>query len=229
MYIETKNLTKRIKGSEVLKNVNLRFESGKIYGLKGKNGSGKTMLMRALCGLISATEGTIDINGEILGKDISFPRSVGVLIENPAFIPSYTGLKNLQVLASIQKRVNDQKIRDTITMVGLEPDDKRTYKKYSLGMKQRLGIAAAVMEEPDIVILDEPINALDEGGVVQVREILQRVKERGAITIVACHDTEELNALSDEIINICDGSIVEDKEKKKVIEKVIEKATDKEE
>jgi len=124
MYIETKNLTKRIKGVEVLKNVNLRFESGKIYGLKGKNGSGKTMLMRALCGLITATEGTIDNNGELLGKDISFPRRVGVLIENPAFIPNYTGLKNLQVLASIQKRVNDQKIRDTIICDGSIVEDK---------------------------------------------------------------------------------------------------------
>jgi len=214
MYIETKNLTKRIKGVEVLQNVNLRFESGKIYGLKGKNGSGKTMLMRALCGLITATEGTIDINGEILGKDISFPRRVGVLIENPAFIPSYTGLKNLQVLASIQKRVDDRKIQDTIISVGLDPQDKRTYKKYSLGMKQRLGIAAAVMEDPDIVILDEPINALDEDGAIQVRDILRKIRERGAITIVACHDTEELEALSDEIITICDGKIIEDIAKK---------------
>lgn len=207
MYIEVKNLTKKIKGIEVLSDVSLRFEQGKIYGLKGKNGSGKTMLMRALCALITATEGTIDINGEILGKDISFPRSVGVLIENPAFIPSYTGLKNLQVLASIQKRVNDQKIRDTITMVGLDPEDKRTYKKYSLGMKQRLGIAGAVMEDPDIVILDEPINALDESGVMQVREILHAIKERGAIVIIACHDSEELNLLSDVIINISEGKI----------------------
>jgi len=164
--------------------------------------------------LISATEGTIDINGEILGKDISFPRRVGVLIENPAFIPSYTGLKNLQVLASIQKRADDTKIRDSIISVGLDPQDKRIYKKYSLGMKQRLGIAAAVMEDPDIVILDEPINALDEDGVMQVREILHRVRDRGAITIVACHDTEELEMLSDEIINICDGKITEDVPKK---------------
>ena len=198
----------------MLQNLNLRFEGGKIYGLKGKNGSGKTMLMRALCGLITATEGTIDINGEILGKDISFLRRVGVLIENPAFISSYTGLKNLQVLASIQKRVDDCKIQDTIRSVGLDPQDKRAYKKYSIGMKPRLGIAAAVMEDPDIVILDEPINALDEDGVMQVRDILHKVRDRGAITIVACHDTEELEVLSDEIINICDGKIIEGQSKK---------------
>ena len=208
MFIEINNLSKKIKGSLVLDNINLRLESGKIYGLKGKNGSGKTMLMRAISGLITATGGVVNINGEVLGKDISFPRSIGVLIENPAFISNYTGIKNLQVLASIQKRINDETICDTIRAVGLDPQDKRTYRKYSLGMKQRLGIAAAVMENPDIIILDEPINALDEYGVKQVREILREHKERGAITIVACHDAEELELLSDEIITISEGKIV---------------------
>jgi len=206
LYIELKDVSKKIKGIEVLKNLNCRFESGKVYGLKGKNGSGKTMLMRAVCGLIK-TSGKIDINGEILGKTISFPRSVGILIENPAFIAGYTGKKNLQVLASIQKRISDEGIVKTLQAVGLDPEDKRTYRKYSLGMKQRLGIAAGVMENPDIVILDEPINALDESGALQVREILKEQKDRGAIVILACHDTEELEFLSDEIINISDGEI----------------------
>ena len=188
--IEIKNLNKKIKGAEVLKDINLHLEGGKVYGLKGKNGSGKTMLMRAVCGLILPTGGSITINGEQLGKQISFPRSVGILIENPSFIPG------------------EDEIRETLEKIGLDPDDKRAYRKYSLGMKQRLGIAAAVMENPDIVILDEPINALDESGAKQVRTILKEQKERGAVCIIACHDSEELNFLSDEIIEIAEGRIV---------------------
>ncbi len=206
--IEIKDYCKKLKGSEVLKHINLTFTGGNVYGLKGKNGSGKTMLMRAICGLISPTSGSVVINGETLGKQISFPRSVGVLIENPAFIPGYTGLKNLEVLADIQKKIDRKKICETLEKIGLDPEDKRTYRKYSLGMKQRLGIAAAVMEDPDIVILDEPINALDESGAMQVREILKEQKERGAICIIACHDSEELEYLSDVIIQISDGEIV---------------------
>lgn len=208
MEIELKNVTKKIKDAVVLKDINLKLEGGKVYGLKGKNGSGKTMLMRAITGLIS-TEGEIIIDGKQLGKDISFPRSIGILIENPGFIANYTGMKNLQVLASIQKRIGDEEIRDILEQVGLEPDDKRTYRKYSLGMKQRLGIAAAVMEKPDIVILDEPINALDEYGAEQVRTLLKEQRERGAICIIACHDKEELEFLSDEIIHISEGKIVD--------------------
>ena len=208
MYIEIKNLTKEIKGSVVLSNINLRLEQGKIYGIRGKNGSGKTMLMRAICGLILPTEGTIDINGEILGKQISFPRSIGVLIENPSFLPDYTGFRNLKTLAEIQGKIDDDKIRAAISKVGLDPDDKKKYKKYSLGMKQRLGIACAIMEEPDIVLLDEPINALDEKGVELVRGILQELKARGAIVMVACHDREELEALSDEIFEMEAGKIL---------------------
>lgn len=207
MFIELTNVSKTIKGTVVLDNINLRMESGKVYGLKGKNGSGKTMLMRAVCGLIS-TDGTVNINGEILGKDISFPRSIGVLIENPSFISNYTGFKNLKVLASIQNRINDEDIKKALIKVQLDPDDKRTYRKYSLGMKQKLGIAATFMENPDIIILDEPINALDEAGAKQVHKILEEQKSRGAIIIIACHDREELEMLSDEIIEISEGKIV---------------------
>lgn len=207
MFIELTNVSKTIKGTVVLDDINLRMESGKVYGLKGKNGSGKTMLMRAICGLIS-TDGTVNINGEILGKDISFPRSIGVLIENPSFISNYTGFKNLKVLASIQNRINDEDIKNALIKVQLDPADKRTYRKYSLGMKQKLGIAAAFMENPDIIILDEPINALDEAGAKQVHKILEEQKSRGAIIIIACHDREELEMLSDEIIEISEGKIV---------------------
>lgn len=208
MYIKIENVNKTIKKAEILKDINLSFEGGKVYGLKGKNGSGKTMLMRAICGLITPDSGTIDINGKILGKDISFPESIGVLIENPAFISNYTGFKNLKVLSSIQGKIGDEDIRKALEEIGLDPDDKRTFKKYSLGMKQKLGIAAAIMEKPDIVILDEPINALDEASVENVRSILAKQKERGAIIIIACHDKSELEELSDEIIEISDGKIV---------------------
>ena len=208
MVIKLTNVSKVIKKAKVLDNINLELTSGKVYGFKGKNGSGKTMLMRVICGLISATEGTVEIDGRILGKDMTFPESVGVLIENPAFIGNYTGFKNLKVLASIQNRIGDEQIRKALEDIGLDPDDKRTYRKYSLGMKQKLGIAAAVMENPDIIILDEPINALDEVSVEKVHDILEEQKKRGAVIIIACHDKEELDQLSDEIIEISDGRII---------------------
>ena len=213
MKIEVKDYTKIIMGLTILDIVNITLVSGKCYGLKGKNGSGKTMLMRAICGLIHPTKGHVSINEEILGKDISFPRSIGVLIENPAFIANYTGLKNLELLASIKKEIGTEEIRNTIEAVGLEPDDKRKYRKYSLGMKQKLGIAAAFMEKPDIIILDEPINAIDESGVEKVKALIADAKERGAVIIVACHDAEELEELSDEIICISEGRILEDDKK----------------
>lgn len=162
--VKVEDYCKMIKKVPVLSHIDMELSSGKIYGFKGKNGSGKTMLMRAICGLILPTNGHILINGEELGKDISFPRSIGALLENPSFLNQYNGFKNLQLIAGIQKKIGDEQIRDSLIEVGLEPDDKRTYRKYSLGMKQRLGIAAAIMEEADIIILDEPINALDESG-----------------------------------------------------------------
>lgn len=213
MRVVLRNVCKDIKGARVLDNVNLELESGMVYGFKGKNGSGKTMLMRAISGLIKV-KGEIEIDGKILGKDFTFPPSIGILIENPSFISNYTGFENLKTLASIRERIGDDKIRQTLTEVGLEPDDKRTFKKYSLGMKQRLGIAAAIMEDPDIIILDEPINALDDSGTEQVRQILLKHKQRGALIIIACHDADELEFLSDEIIEIAEGRIQPKKEKK---------------
>ena len=161
MYIRLKNVTKKIKQDILLDHISLEFQDGKVYGLQGKNGSGKTMLMRAVCDLITLSEGEVDIDGEILHKDISFPRSIGALLENPAFLNGYTGLENLKLLADIQGGIEEKELRDCLVKVGLDADDKRVYRKYSLGMKQKLGIAAAVMGSPDIVILDEPINAID--------------------------------------------------------------------
>ena len=205
--VRLEDYCKSFKSAEVLKNINLTLESGKVIGLKGKNGSGKTMLMRAISGLILPTSGKVYINDKELGRHISFSPSIGILIENPSFISNYTGFKNLKILASIQNRISDDEIRDAIRKVGLDPDDKRTFKKYSLGMKQRLGIAAAIMERPDIVILDEPINALDEAGAGLIKGLLDELKANGSLIIIACHDTEELNYLSDEIYEIYDGEI----------------------
>ena len=205
--VRLEDYCKSFKSAEVLKNINLTLESGKVIGLKGKNGSGKTMLMRAISGLILPTSGKVYINDKELGRQISFPPSIGILIENPSFISNYTGFKNLKILASIQNRISDDEKRDVIRKVGLDPDDKRTFKKYSLGMKQRLGIAAAIMERPDIVILDEPINALDEAGAGLIKGLLDELKANGSLIIIACHDTEELNYLSDEIYEIYDGEI----------------------
>ncbi len=208
MYIRLKGVTKKIKQDILLDNISLEFQGGKVYGLQGKNGSGKTMLMRAICGLITLSGGEIDIDGEILHKKISFPRSVGALLENPSFLNGYTGLENLKLLADIQGKIEEKELRDCLTKVGLDADDKRVYRKYSLGMKQKLGIAAAIMGSPDIVILDEPINAIDETGVEKVRGILRELKEKGSVIIVACHDREELELLSDEIIKISKGRII---------------------
>lgn len=208
LYIEITNLTKSISKNIVLDQINLRMEQGKVYGLKGKNGSGKTMLMRAICGLILPTSGQVSINGAVIGKEIDFPPSIGALIENPGFINHYTGFKNLQILADIQGKIDERIIKDTLSVVGLDPEEKKKYKKYSLGMKQKLGIAAAIMENPQIIVLDEPINALDEESTKKVYAILKERKKQGALIIVSCHDREELELLSDEIYAIDAGKIV---------------------
>lgn len=183
--------------------------SGNVYGFQGINGSGKTMLMRLICGLIYPTKGEIVIDGKRLGKEITFPQSVGLLLESPAFLDSYTGFENLEMLASIKNIITREEIHEAITSVGLDPLDKRKYKKFSLGMKQRLGIAAAIMEKPDILILDEPTNSLDSSGVSLVKTILAKERERGAIIILACHDLPVLQDVSDEIFLLGQGKITE--------------------
>ncbi len=205
--IEITNFTKIIRGAAVLKNINLTLESGKIYGLWGKNGSGKTMLMRAICGLILPTEGYVSIDGERLGGKNSFPKSVGALIENPAFLDSKTGLENLLLLAEIKGEATKDDVVKALEKVGLEPHDRRKYRKYSLGMKQRLGIAAAIMEDPEILLLDEPFNALDPSGAEMAAEIIKEFKEKGATVVIACHDREELDNLADEIVRVEGGEV----------------------
>lgn len=207
--IKVHNVTKRIKCNLVLEAVTLEMHEGKVYGLQGINGSGKTMLMRIIIGLIRPSEGTVLIDGKKLGKEIDFPKSIGFLLENPAFLGRYSGVENLKMLASINNRISLEKIKESLSIVGLDPEDKKKYKKYSLGMKQRLGIAAAIMENPDIIILDEPTNALDENGINLVKKILLQQKKRGALIIISCHDLGVLQELSDEIFKLEEGKIVE--------------------
>jgi ABC-2 type transport system ATP-binding protein len=198
--IEIKNVSKTIHKSPVIQDVSMSMQSGRIYGFQGINGSGKTMLMRLISGLILPTSGTIHIDGKLLGKEITFPDSIGLFLENPAFLDSYSGFDNLKMLASIQNKVGNEQIRETLTAVGLDHAGKKKYRKYSLGMKQRLGIAAAIAESPDIVIMDEPTNSLDTDGVELVKTILTAQRERGALVIISCHDLAILQAMSDEIL-----------------------------
>ena len=206
--IQLENVTKRIKEHTVVDSVSMELVSGSVTGLKGINGSGKTMLMRLMCGLILPTEGRIMINGKEIGKDMDFPDNLGLLIENPAFLDNYSGFANLKMLAEIRNIITDENIREVISRVGLDPDDKKKYKKYSLGMKQRLGIAGAIMEQPDILLLDEPTNALDTKGVEMLKNIVQEEKKRGALIVLTCHDAEILEEMADEIYFMENGRII---------------------
>lgn len=206
MKIVIENLTKDIGEKRVLDHVQMECESGKIYGLEGENGSGKTMLMRAVCGLIRPTEGCVKIDGMEIRKDMDCPKSVGVLIEHPAFIEKYTAYKNLKLLSMLNDDVKDEDIRKLLQKVGLDPDDKRTYKKFSLGMKQRLGIAGAFLGDPELILLDEPFNGLDEDGKGKITELILKQKQTSLI-ILSCHDHAELTFLADEIHRMENGRL----------------------
>ncbi len=208
MKIDIKDYTKTIRKKTILENINLSFESGKIYGLHGRNGSGKTMLLRAICGLILPTEGSVSIDGKIIGKDIEFPNSVGIIIESMSMLPEYSGYDNLKMLAKIKKIATDNDIRTAMNAVGLDPENKKRVGTYSLGMKQKLNIAQAIMEKPELYLLDEPTNALDEGTVNDIRDLLLQLKKDGALIIIASHNKEDLSVLCDEVIKINEGQIV---------------------
>ncbi len=209
MIITVDHASKIIKDTKILDNICMKLESGYVYGLKGKNGSGKTMLMRAICGLIHLTEGTVSIDGKIIGKDIDFPPSVGILLENPSFLDDYSGFENLRIIASVNKKLSDEDIYSVLEEVGLDPADKKKYKKYSLGMKQRLGIACAVMEKPRLIILDEPTNALDQEGVHLVSALIQNKMNQDTIMIIADHNGEELESWTDKIFSMESGRLEE--------------------
>lgn len=202
--IQVKNLSKEIKGKYILNNINLSFERGKIYGLYGRNGSGKTMLLRALAGLLIPTEGEIDMDGKILYKDMDFPENVGIIIENTSLLPQFDGFTNLKQLGKIRNVATDEDIDNALDTVGLKGENKKV-KAYSLGMRQRLSIAQAIFEKPELLLLDEPTNALDENYINKVREILLKEKDRGAIVIIASHNKDDLRILADEIISMSDG------------------------
>ena len=207
MNLELIDVSKRIKGNSILSEVNLRLSSGKIYGFVGANGSGKTMLFRAISGLMQITAGEIIYNGKVLHKDMKVIPNMGILIENAGLYPELTGLENLQLLAKLNNKIGINEIKEAIKKVGLDPEDKRTFRKYSLGMKQRLIFAQAIMEQPDVLLLDEPTNALDEDAVTMIRQIIQEEKARGALILIASHNKEDIDILSDEIYSVKAGKV----------------------
>ena len=203
--IDLENVSKTIRNNEVLKDISLHFESGSIYGFVGRNGSGKTMLFRLIAGLIKPTTGTVKYNGKALGSELDIVPRLGLVIENVGLYPEFTGLKNLKMLAKINRLIGENEIREAIVRVGLDPDDRRTVRKYSLGMKQRIVLAQAIMEHPDVLILDEPTNALDEDGVEQIRQLIREEKERGALVLIASHNKEDIATLCDKIYSMRAG------------------------
>mgnify|MGYP001096528374 FL=1 len=207
MKVEVKNYSKKLKGRNVLDNVSYKFEGGNIYGLYGRNGSGKTMLMRAVAGLIFPTSGEVIIDGKVLHKEISFPKDMGVIIENMELMPQYDAYDNLKILGKIRKTATDDDINSTLEKVGLHDVKGKKVRTYSLGMKQKLAIAQAIFEHPKLLLLDEPTNALDEESINDIRKLLLELKEKGVLIIVASHNKEDIELLSDVKINMADGKI----------------------
>ena len=207
MKIIAKNISRYIGNKKIIDNVSLELESGNIYGFVGRNGSGKTMLFRALSGLMNISEGEILLDNKILHKDMRVLPDMGILIENAGLYPELTGLENLKLLAKLNAKIGDAEITEAIRRVGLDPYDKRTVRKYSLGMKQRITLAQALMEKPAIIMLDEPTNALDEDGIADIRKIILEEKERGALILIASHNKEDIELLADKVYIIKDGKV----------------------
>jgi ABC-2 type transport system ATP-binding protein len=196
-----------IKKRVILNDVSVAFERGKIHGLIGRNGSGKTMLMKCICGFIHPTSGSIHVNGKEIGKDIDYPENMGIIIETPGFISRYSGRKNLKVLAELNNKIKLEDINDSMSKLGLDPELTIPVRKYSLGMRQRLGLAQAIMEDPDIMILDEPMNGLDKRGVADVRELLMNLRGQGKTIILASHSSEDIALLCDKTYEIENGAL----------------------
>lgn len=205
--IELRNVSKRFGKAEIIKQINADFETGKITGIVGNNGSGKTVLFKMICGLMLPTQGEITVNGERIGKDVDFPSSIGIIIETPGFINWQSGYQNLEELVVLKNKIGKTKIRETLLQVGLDPDDKKHVGKYSLGMRQRLGIAQAIMENPDVLILDEPMNGLDKHGVEEIRQLLLQLKEDKTI-LLASHNPADIELLCDDIYEMDDGILM---------------------
>lgn len=205
--IEISRVTKYFGPDQVLKEINLFLERGRVYGIVGNNGSGKTVLMKCICGFLTTTTGTIRVFGKQIGKDVDFPESLGVIIETPGFLTNLTGRRNLEILADMQKKISKADIRLVLEKVGLDPDMKKPVAKYSLGMRQRLGIAQAIMEDPELLILDEPFNGLDKNGVAEIRKVLLELKAAGRTVLLASHNEEDIRILCDEVYEM-DGGVL---------------------
>lgn len=205
--VEIKNYCKSIKSRPILNNISYNFEYGKIYGLYGHNGSGKTMLLRAIAGLLVPDSGSVVIDGKVLHKDMSFPPSIGIVIENMNLLPQYNAFDNLKILGKIKKTATDEDIKTALERVGLKSDLK--VKKFSLGMKQRLNIAQAVFEKQKIILLDEPTNALDNDGVQLIYKLLKEEKERGALVVITTHHKEDLEEVCDVVLKMTEGELHE--------------------
>lgn len=205
--IEIKNVTKRFKDKLVINQVSLELESAQIHGLIGRNGSGKTVLMKMIVGFLKPDSGTIRVFGDIIGKDTDFAKNIGTIIETPGFLPFESGFSNLKYLASIRGIISDREIKQAISSVGLNPDDKKHVGKYSLGMRQRLGLAQAIMENPDLLILDEPMNGLDKDGVKDMRQYLLDLKTQGKTILIASHSAEDIDVLCDTVHEMDKGQI----------------------
>ena len=203
--ISVKNLSKDFGQERVLHNVTRDFEKGRIHGIVGNNGSGKTVLMKCICGFLIPDGGSITVNGERVGVDVDFPRDMGLIIETPGFLPNVTGLKNLEILASLNKKIGLEGIAAAIRRVGLDPLMKKPVGKYSLGMRQRLGIAQAIMENPSLLILDEPLNGLDKHGVREMRQLIKGLKEQGKTILLASHNQGDIDELCDTVCEMDAG------------------------
>ena len=206
--IEVQNAVKRFRDQVVLKNVSISFEKGQIHGIVGRNGSGKTVLFKCICGLMHPEEGVILVNGKRVGRDVDMPEDIGAIIEAPGFLPNYSGYKNLRFLANIRRKIGKEEILNVLKTVGLDPESRKHVGKYSLGMRQRLGIAQAIMEDPEILILDEPMNGLDNAGVQDIRALLLKLKEQGKTILLASHNHEDIAALCDTVHEM-DGGVLE--------------------
>lgn len=206
--IKVKNAKKYYRETKALDDVSLNFERNKIHGIIGRNGSGKTVMLKAICGLIQLTDGTIEVDGKVLGKHIEMPKSIGALIEKPGFISEFSGMENLKFLAGLTGSCDNHRLEEIMQLVGLNPSSKKKVAKYSLGMKQRLGIAQAIMDEPDILILDEPTNGLDNKGVEDVRDILLKKKAEGKTIILASHNGEDIRLLCDTVNELDGGKLI---------------------
>ena len=203
--VEVKNVDLTLQKNEILKKISVHFDRGKIHGLIGRNGSGKTMLMKCICGFVKPSAGEIIVDGKRIGRDRDFPENVGIIIETPGFIPYYSGLKNLKLLADLRGKISKDTVRKTMEQVGLDPNLKRHVRKYSLGMRQRLGLAQAIMEDPELLILDEPMNGLDKDGVRDMREYLLDLKAKGKTILIASHSAEDIDILCDTVCEMDKG------------------------